>query len=100
MAFAEDFAVFTNPDDFGTAASVTRLAGAVVSDSVDGIFDAEYEGELNMEGAGPMFACAAADLPGVKHDDELTIDGVDYLVKGVQPDGTGWLRLILELADG
>jgi 20S proteasome alpha/beta subunit len=98
MPFTEDFTVFTDPTGSGTTVTYTPVGG--VASSVNGIFDAEYEEALGMEGSAPVFACAAADVPNARHGDELRIDGVDYVVRGVRPDGTGWTRLIVELADG
>lgn len=98
MAFVEDFAEFTDTADFGVVATVTRLAGVAVTGSVDGIFRRPYQTAVGVESSEPMFACAAVDLPGVKHGDLLAIAGVAWRVCGVQPDGTGWVRLALELA--
>lgn len=96
MPFAEDLALFTDPADFGVAASYTAAGEAAAT--VNGIFDREWSNELGMEGSGPLFRCAAADVPNVAHGDELVVGGVSYVVKGVNPDGTGMVDLILELA--
>lgn len=100
MAFTEDFSEFTDSSEFGVTAAFSRLAGSTLAEEldVDGIFQGGYLEGAGQEGAQPVFGCAAADVPGVKHDDELAIAGTDYVVKGVQPDGTGWMRLVLELA--
>ena len=44
-----------------------------------------------------MFFCKVSDVEYVKHED-IVIDGLKvYMVRGVQPDGNGMVRLILEL---
>jgi hypothetical protein len=96
MPFTEDFTVFTDPAVDGTVGSYTPQGG--VTSDVNGIFDADYDDDLNMEGSAPMFSCAAADVVGVRHGDAFVIDSVDYIVCNVRPDGTGWVRLKLELA--
>jgi hypothetical protein len=115
MPFAEDFSVFTNPQDFGVVGLWTPTGGVAVA--VNGIFDTDrasalihqhdFDVELGMEGSGPCFRCAGAEVPGIKHDDSLTLTAADaallgvatdYVVKGVRPDGTGLTLLILELA--
>lgn len=98
MPFTEDFSVFTDPTMFGSVATYTPAGGAAVA--VNGIFDAEYEEAVGIEGSSPMFGCATASVNGARHGDSLVVAGVSYVVRGVQPDGTGWTRLILELASG
>lgn len=95
MPFTEDLAAFTDPSDFGVAGLYTPSGGT--ASTVNGIFDAEYQADNGMEGSGPAFSCDAADVPSVAHGDALVIDDVDYVVRGVKPDGTGWVVLILEL---
>lgn len=64
---------------------------------VDGLFENGFSAELGMVGAEPRFGCPEAEAPGVAQGHELTIGAVDYVVKGVEPDGTGWVRFILEV---
>ena len=45
----------------------------------------------------PLFTCRAAALPaGAGDGDTLTLGGTAWTVRGIQPDGTGLARLILE----
>lgn len=98
MPFTEDFSVFTDPAMFGSVGTYTPAGGVAVA--VDGIFDAAYEEAADIEGSSPMFACATASVSGARHGDALAVAGISYVVRGVQPDGTGWTKLVLELADG
>ena len=89
--FAEDLAPFFDPADHGTEA---LYDGATVP--IDGIFDAEYVEPLSVESSGPAYLCPVASVPGVAHGKALIINGTTYLVRGVQPDGTGVVLLKLE----
>lgn len=89
MPMTEDFTVFFNVEEHGTTASYDGT-------DIVGVFDREYADVLGMEASAPTFTCAASDVPGVAHNDTLTIDGDVYTVRSVQPDGTGVVVLILE----
>lgn len=91
MPFAENFALFFKTADFASAAT---LAGA----PVNGIFDAAYLEPLGniVEGVGPAFTCAAADVPAVAQGQTLVVNATTYKVRGVEPDGTGVVLLRLE----
>lgn len=91
MAFTETFATFFSTSDFGVAA---LWKGAT---SVNGIFDAAYADPLGVaEGSKPAFTCEAAAVTGVKHGDTMIINATTYKVRGVQPDGTGVVVIVLE----
>lgn len=96
----QDRAVFFDPDDFGVAVSYTRSGGATTT--VNGIFDNEY---LSQDaGAGvvfsvrePRFLMRESDLPtGADEGDTIVISSVTYVVKVIEPDGTGMTNLALE----
>lgn len=91
MAFQEDLSVFFDPDDFADEAFYD---GA--SEPINGIFDADYLAPEDIEGSAPWFWCAVVDVPSVAHGKQLVINGITYKVRGVQPDGTGVVRLKLE----
>ncbi len=97
MAFDENLGVFFAPFDFGVEASYSRVSGGdpVV---IDGIFDAQYIEPSTgvVEDSGPVFTCATSSVPNAAHGDELVIGGTTYVVRGVQPDGTGVTVLVLE----
>ena len=90
-----DRATFFDVDDFGVAALWNGIK------TVNGIFENEFfaaliDSEVPIESAQLSFTTRTADVPGIVHDDTLLIDSVIYAVKGVQPDGTGIIVLVLE----
>lgn len=93
MAWAEDLTVFFNINEFAVEATI--LGGPVI-----GIFDNEsvivegYTGAV--ESTRPIFLCREANVSAVTHGTAVTINAVSYLVRGIRPDGTGLVRLILE----
>lgn len=97
MPLIENFAIYTDPRYGGTVGLYTA-AGASAQIEVNGSFWREGVDALDMEGSEPLFGCALADVPNVKHGDGLVVDGVSYVVRGVKRDGTGWVDLKLELA--
>jgi len=55
---------------------------------------------IGIEDTDPSFTCLKVDLDnagGVSHGDTLLYDGVTYNVTGIEPDGTGQIKLILTL---
>lgn len=98
---AADRLAMLDPDEFGATASYTPAGGQAAS--IVGIFDNEYVGVdldagVPIESRRPTFLVRAADVPAVAHDDALTVDGTDYVVAGVEPDGTGFVKLVLAVA--
>ena len=97
---ADELAVFFDVDDFGVAASYTKVGGN--AETINGIFDNEYLAQD--AGAGvvfaitqPRFLCRTSDLPsGAGEGDAITISAVDYTVKVIESDGTGVSTLVLE----
>ncbi len=103
MAFAEDFTVFFNTDGFGVEATYTPNVGAAIT--VVGVFDDAYlavqAGEIPVAGSQPQLVYETAKIatPPV-YGERLTVNGQDYTIVGVHPDGTGTTTLILEVEDG
>jgi hypothetical protein len=64
------------------------------------IFDNEYVavGDVPVESAAPSLTCRSTDVATVAAGDELAIDGTDYVVRSIQPDGAGITVLRLERA--
>lgn len=100
---AADRLVFLGEDGFGTVALYRPLTGA--EHDVPGIFDDAYlvssGAEAGVAGTAPVFTCRADDLAQLAagaavYDDELVLASVTYLVKQIQPDGTGMVMLLLE----
>ena len=99
-----DIATMTDTDEHGVAAtysskryaSIHGKTGSAKSTTVNGIFGSDFDAINNMETPVPVFDCATADVSDVSHGAKLTINGAVYTVRGVQKDGTGMVRLILE----
>jgi len=101
---AADLAHITTDTGHGFALAA-RLDG---QHDVPGLLDREYVEVLGAESRGPVFTCAEAHLPGadaanVRHGAVLVVQTttgpVRYTVRGVQPDGHGEVRLVLEEGD-
>ena len=90
----DDLALFLDPEEFGVAASYTKQGAAAVS--IYGIFDREPVGlaigaEFSLDDAGPQILVREIDLPaGAGEGDAVAVTGQgSFLVKNIQPDGTG-----------
>lgn len=77
-------------------ATVTTPFGEVLTFS--GIFDAPYQAAGVFEAEQPSILARADEVPGVDHTSQLRIAEQTWQVVGVQPDGTGMTRLVLERA--
>lgn len=89
MPMTEDFTAFFNTDEHATAATYE-------GSTVNGVFDREYSAVLGLEANTPTFTCDESDVSDIAHGDTITIDGTDYTVREIQPDGTGVVVLVLE----
>lgn len=88
MTFTADLDAFLS--DFAIAATLPSTA------VVRGILDNGFDSALGMTGSEPAFVGRSADLDGLSYGAAITIGATAYTVRGVQPDGTGLTRLILE----
>jgi hypothetical protein len=83
---------------------IVYTPGVGVAVPVDGVFDAAYTrenvGEAGASTAEPAVFLLLADLPSNPRTDSptLTIRGVAYSVREVEPDGDGGVRLFLQEA--
>ena len=85
----EDYTAFFNATEHGT----TALYNAA---NVIGIFEDRYVEVSGVESVKPTFTCSAAEVTGIAHGSTITINALVYTVKGVQPDGTGVVLLVLQ----
>lgn len=92
--------------DADRLAMIRALGGVVISTaygSLDGLFDDEFVsvGEMApVDSSGPTLIVRSSDAKTHALDQgiEISIDGAPYIVRGIQPDGTGMTRLQLEAA--
>ena len=68
------------------------LPSAVV---IRGIFAREYIETGSFEGYAPIITVKDTDYPTAAHDDALIINGNNYTVVGIQPDGVGITNIVL-----
>lgn len=89
MALVEDFTAYLA--DFGQAAT---LDGAAVRVIFDNAYREAFDGVASR---APMAGLPAADCAGATQASVLVIGSQTYRVTSVQPDGTGWAAVMLEL---
>jgi Phage Head-Tail Attachment len=92
--FVENMAAFFGPDDVGVVAAT--IGAATVYGSLEDPYAEPFP--RIAEGNAPSFMCATADVATVAQGDAVTIGAKSFIVRGVQPDGTGMTTLILEQA--
>jgi hypothetical protein len=85
------------------AACRDRLANAeavIGSVTISGIFGAPYdEGFGGLAGGRVLtFQCIEAEVGAICVGAAVTISGTAYRVASMEPDGAGWLKLILQRA--
>ncbi len=95
----EDLDDFLSTDDFATTAKFSR-AGVVTVPRAVGLFDDPtfnaQTGEYDIGASMPRFTGKAADLAGIKRNDDCEIDGVAYVVDhDARADGTGMMTVEL-----
>ncbi len=78
--------------DFGIPATVGGVA-------LTALFDDEYATALDaVAGSAPVLMVQTSDVPAVALGAAVLLDSTSYTVIGIQPDGTGITRLVLEAA--
>ena len=61
------------------------------------LFEVDPISGVGVVGVQPRFICTTADLPsGAAAGDAITVDGIAYTVRVIQPEGTGITTLVLE----
>jgi hypothetical protein len=68
--------------------------------SFTAIFDRQYAGvgDIPVESYSPALTCITSDVAEVARGEVLTVEGADFTVRSIQPDGAGVSVLILEAA--
>ena len=89
MAFIEDYTDFFS--DFAVDATWKGL-------TIQGILDREYIETGRVQGFAPVFTCIESELNDSQNQgDAIIIDSVAYTIAEYHQDGTGLMRLILEV---
>jgi hypothetical protein len=66
--------------------------------SADGVLDSAYADRLGLVSKETRFTALASALPAIAQGAAVTVGGVAYTVRNVEPDNTGLLALVLERA--
>lgn len=96
----DDRAAFVDPDDFGEAV-VYRQDGVDIA-NFDAVFQRQSVEGLADYGGGvthrvSTLTCRDSDLPAdADEGDTLSVRGLDFTVRTIEPDGTGMTVLRLE----
>jgi hypothetical protein len=82
------------------AAVIRHLANTeaeIMGATVPGLFDQGYaEGVAGLvSGSNLAFTCLADAVPEIERGEDVTIGEDGFTVAGVEPDGTGLVRLVL-----
>lgn len=78
---------------------VIAFAGAGNERRFNAIFDNWHKAfgdDLQLSGADPVLFCRESDVTGIVQTDPITVNGVVYKVRDVQPDGPGTVKLELK----
>lgn len=84
----------------GTSGRLRAVFGddaTVGGHAVRGVFTNAYVDVQGAEATSPALQCVADDVPGVAHGDVVLVPGHSFTgrVASVQPDGYGWVTLLL-----
>lgn len=92
----EDLDDFLSEDEFADVALFQTDQG---EQPVSGIFDNAWllaeTGEVDLETSQPRFTCKASDVTHITRGQDVVIEGDDYSVLTVEPDGTGMAVVVL-----
>jgi len=78
---------------------VIAFAATVNERQFNAIFDDWHKAfgdDLQLSGADPVLFCRESDVTGIVQTDPITVNGVVYKVRDVQPDGPGTVKLELK----
>lgn len=71
------------------------LSGINISGIFSEPFDAINQFDGSVESSGPFVDCASSAVADVEHSQDLRVNDTDYVITGIQNEGTGWTRLYL-----
>ena len=99
MPFIEDFNEFLSIEEgFACDARITKGDG--MSYGLRGILTKEIHnidmGSNSILGGNIIFETADSELIDAEYDDLLMANNVNYKIKAIKADGTGWTLLMLE----
>lgn len=90
MSFSENLDIFFSSLD---SKPVVFTLDNGTQKSIIGYFDNAFLntqiGEIEMDTTLPRFTCKASDLTGIHRETPCVIDGANFSVLQIQPEGTG-----------
>lgn len=91
----------TTPDDAATMAAFLDEDLGAVTITWSGndylcYYTDEYLDQLGMETQEPMARVLTSEFSAITHGETVTIEGTTYVVRGIEPNGTGFTMLRLE----
>lgn len=94
------FAALQSRVNSAVAAKLATDSATLNSVAITGKFDNGSASGLNnmMLGSNPTFTCMASDAGSASRGQTLVVNAVNYTVREVKPDGTGFTLLELEKA--
>ena len=97
MAFTENLSEFFDTDDFAISAIWIKDGN---DQEIIGLFDSPYSrvglSIPGIQSARTVFTVMEADVSGVAHGQTIRIGAMTYVIRGVEPDGSGTVRLVLQ----
>lgn len=84
---------FTDADFFSDFA----VSATYGSTTVQGILDKEYIETGRVQGFAPVFTFIESELTGITQGAAITVNSIAYTIGEYHTDGTGLMRLILEV---
>lgn len=92
------FAALQSRTNAAVAAKLLTDAATLNGVAVTGKFGDAYVEQFGVAGSSPMFTLEDASAVGAQQGFSLVHGGVSYTVAGIQPDGSGMTRLLLQEA--
>lgn len=93
FAGEEDLSVFLVDGEHAESVTFSTDSGSVV---VNGVFFDVFNDDQGIDSANQSFLCTLSEVSQVDRGDVLTRDdGRTYAVRDIQPDGTGFVSIMV-----
>lgn len=91
-------AIGLTAEDKAAMLSTFGVPATVDGSGVTGVFSNQFIESLEVEGTAPTLLLLVSDVPSVAHGQAVVIASASFTgqVAGVQPDGRGWVLLVLQ----
>lgn len=89
--FSEDFDAYLETGQFASLATYN-------GNTVKVILDTTFTDEMGIVGQKPVIQAKSSDFSSAAPGETVTINSVDYTIKEIQHDGTGWCFILIQEA--